>query len=120
VSALAAEQLQWASRLDHVTQFIVAPNIGGLVLSKTRLDSLSSTNRQLMLDTGKNAGKALTERIRNEDAKAFERLTTKMTLVKASDAELAAWKKFFADTRARLAKGTFDAKLISEAESYAK
>ncbi|MFT3711089.1 MAG: TRAP transporter substrate-binding protein DctP [Archangium sp.] len=120
VSAIAAEQLQWASRLDHVTQFIVAPNIGGLVISKAKLDALSKENRQLMIDTGHNAGKALTERIRNEDAKAFERLSAKMTLVKASDEELKAWKKFFADVRARLAKGTFDAKLITEAEQYAK
>ncbi|MFO0600745.1 MAG: TRAP transporter substrate-binding protein DctP [Myxococcaceae bacterium] len=120
VSAIAAEQLQWASRLDHVTQFIVAPNIGGLVLSQTKLDSLSPANKQVMLDTGKNAGKALTDRIRGEDAKAFERLSAKMTVVKASDEDLKAWKAFFAATRARLAKGTFDAKLIGQAEQFAK
>ena len=40
VSALAAEQLQWASRLDFISRAVVAPNIGGIVLAKARLDAL--------------------------------------------------------------------------------
>lgn len=120
VSALAAEQLQWASRVDHVTRMVVAPNIGGMVLSKAKLDSLSGAWRDVVLETGRVAAKALTERIRAEDAKAFERLEKRMTVVDASAEDLAAWKVTFSEARARLGKGTFPPKLLEEVEQLAK
>lgn len=120
VSALAAEQLQWASRVDHVTRMVVAPNIGGMVLSKAKLDALPGAWRDVVLETGRVAAKALTERIRAEDAKAFERLEKRMTVVDASPEELKAWKVTFAEARARLGKGTFPAKLLEEVEQLAK
>lgn len=120
VSALGAEQLQWASRVDHVTRMVVAPNIGGMVLAKAKLDTLSAASREAVLETGKVAAKALTERIRGEDAKAFERLEKRMTVVEATPEALAQWKATFAEARARLGKGTFPPKLLEEVESLAK
>jgi TRAP-type C4-dicarboxylate transport system substrate-binding protein len=120
VCALAAEQLQWSSRLDHVTKWIVAPNIGGMVMSKKRLDALTESQRAAVLDTGKVAAKALTDRIRGEDAKAFERLQKKMTVVEPTPEELVQWKKLFAEARVRLGKGTLDPKLMEEAEKFSK
>lgn len=120
VSALAAEQLQWASRFDHVTRSIIAPNIGGMVLSKARLDALSKEQREAVLATGKVAAQALTERIRGEDAKAFERLSARMTVVEPGEDDLKAWKALFTETRARLSKGTFDPALFTEAEQFAR
>lgn len=120
VSALAAEQLQWSSRLDSMNLMVVAPNIGGVVLSKAKLDALKPEYRAVILDTAKVACKALTERIRNEDALALERLKKRMTVVEPSPAELAAWQKVFAEARARLAKGTFPPELIKEVETLAK
>jgi TRAP-type C4-dicarboxylate transport system substrate-binding protein len=120
VSALAAEQLQWSSRLDFVNLMVVAPNIGGLVLSKARLEALKPEYRAVVLETGKVACKALTERIRGEDAAALERLKKRMTVVESTPAEAEAWKKLFAEARARLAKGTFSADLVKQAETLAK
>ncbi|MFZ5441799.1 MAG: TRAP transporter substrate-binding protein DctP [Myxococcota bacterium] len=120
VSALAAEQLQWASRVDHVTRMVVAPNIGGMVLSKAKLDALPAASRDAVLETGRVAAKALTERIRGEDVKAFERLEKRMTVVDATPEELKAWKAAFLEARARLGKGTFPAELLKEVESLAK
>lgn len=120
VSALAAEQLQWAGRLDHVNLMVVAPNIGGMVLSKAKLDSLSKEHRAAVVDSGKVAGKALTDRIRTEDATALERLKKRMTVVEPTAAELAAWKNAFQEARARLAKGTFPAALVTEVEQLAQ
>jgi TRAP-type C4-dicarboxylate transport system substrate-binding protein len=116
VSALAAEQLQWSSRLDHVTAMVVAPNVGGMVLSKAKLDSLKPEHRAVVLETGRMAAKALTDRIRKEDADALERLKKRMTYVEATPADLDAWKKLFADARARLTKGTFSPELMKEVE----
>lgn len=120
VSALASEQLQWSSRLDHLTKMVVAPNIGGLVFGKKRLDALSEANRAVVLETGRVAAKALTERIRGEDRKALARLEKRMTVVEPSAEDLAAWKKVFDEARARLAKGTFPPELLKEVEQLEK
>ncbi len=116
-SALAAEQLQWSSRLDHVTDIFVAPSIGAIVLSSKKLESLPKELKEVVLDTGRIAAKALTDRIRAEDEKAFERLKKRMTVVKP---DLEAWQKNFSEARARLAQGVFPAELVKEVESAAK
>jgi TRAP-type C4-dicarboxylate transport system substrate-binding protein len=119
VSALAAEQLQWSSRLDHLNLMVVAPNIGGMVLSKARLDALKPELRAIVVDTGALASRALTERIRKEDALALERLKKRMTVHEPTAAELEAWRQRFAEARARLARGTFTPALMKEVESLA-
>lgn len=120
VCALAAEQLQWSSRFDSLNTMVVSPNIGGLVLAKARLDSLPAAQRALLLDTGRITAKALTERIRKEDATALERLKKRMTVVEPTADELQAWNTFFQQSRSRLAKGTLPGDLLSEVEKLAK
>jgi TRAP-type C4-dicarboxylate transport system substrate-binding protein len=120
VSALAAEQMQWASKLDHFTRSVVAPNIGGMVLSKAKLDALSPASREAVLETGRLAAKALTDTIRGEDAKALLRLEKRMTVVELSPEDVKDWDVVFAEARARLGKGTFSPKLLAEVEQLAK
>lgn len=120
VSALAAEQLQWSSRLDHLNLTVVAPNIGGMVLSKAKLDALTPEQRAAVVDTGRVAAKALTDRIRKEDGLALERLKKRMEVVEPTPQELEAWHKAFAAARAQLAKGPFPPELMKEVESLAK
>jgi TRAP-type C4-dicarboxylate transport system substrate-binding protein len=118
--ALAAEQLQWASRLDTINTQVVSASIGALVFSKSRLDQMPADLRATLLETGKIAATALTTRIRNEDAAAFARLKTKMTVSTSSDAQLAEWAEVWKQTRARLAQGTFPKDLVEKAESLAR
>lgn len=120
VSALAAEQLQWSSRLDFVNLMVMAPNIGGMVFSKAKLDSLTASQREVVLETGKIASKALTERIRKEDATALDRLKKRMTVVEPSEADLKAWAVLFDDMRGRMAKGTFPPELLKQVEGLLK
>ncbi len=112
VSPLAAEQLQWSSRLDHLNLMVIAPNIGGIVFSKAKLDALKPEYRAVMLDTGKVVGKALTDRIRAEDVAALERVKKKMTVNEPTPSDRAAWSKVFAEARARMAKGTYSADVV--------
>jgi TRAP-type C4-dicarboxylate transport system substrate-binding protein len=119
-AALAAEQLQWASRLDTINTQVVNATIGAIVFGKSKLDVLPPDLRAIMLDTGKVAAAALTTRIRNEDAAAFGRLRSKMTVSTSSDAQLAEWAAIFKQTRARLAQGTFPKDLVEKAESLAQ
>jgi len=118
--ALAAEQLQWASRLDHINVGPVAAGIGALVFTRDKLENLPADVRAVLVETGKVAAAALTARIRNEDAAAFERLKGKMTVTTSTDAEVAEWKDIWKKARARLAQGTFSKELVEKAESLAR
>jgi TRAP-type transport system periplasmic protein len=103
-----------------VTEAIVAPNIGGLVLSKAKLDSLTPANRAIVVDTGKLICAALTTRIRAEDEKAFARLKEKMTVVTATPAQTEQWQSLYREARVRLGKGSLPPALIAEVEKLAK
>ena len=120
ISALAAEQLQWSSKLDHLSMAVVGPNIGGMVLSKAKLDTLSEANRVMVLETGRLTANALTTRIRNEDDKALERLKAKMTVVQPTPAQQAEWDALYREARSRMAKGALPAELMNEVEKLVK
>ena len=118
--ALASEQLQWASKLDTITEDVSAAAIGALVLSSKRLDALPADLKQIVLDTGKIAAGALTKRIRDEDAAAYKRMSGKMTVTKLSPDEKVRWDAIYKQVRQRLAQGTFSADLVTKSERYAK
>lgn len=118
--ALAAEQLQWSSKLDTITDDIAALAIGALVLSSKRLDALPEDLKAILLDTGRIAANALTKRIRDEDAAAFARMKGKMTVVTLTADEKSKFAALYKQTRQRLAQGTFSAELVTKLEGYAK
>lgn len=114
--ALAASQLQWASKLDHI---IVQPSgcgIGALVMKKSTLDGLSADQSKLLLDTGAAAAKGLTDRIRKEDQKAFDTLKGKMEAADLNAEEQGKWNEVFKKTRAALKQGVFDPALLDKLE----
>lgn len=118
--ALAAEQLQWASKLDHIVSDSIGFSIGALVFSSKRCDSLPEDLRQIVLDTGKVAASALTSRIRNEDAAAFGRMKGKMTVITLLAPEKAKWDGIYKQVRQRLTQGTFSPELVAKLEGLAK
>jgi TRAP-type transport system periplasmic protein len=119
VPSLAAEQLQWAPRMDHIQSDVAGTAIGALVFSTKRLDSLPADLRTILTDTGKVASNALTARIRNEDAAAFGRLKGSMTVVTLSGDDQAKWAGVFKQVRGKLAQGTFAPDLVSKLEGLA-
>jgi TRAP-type C4-dicarboxylate transport system substrate-binding protein len=90
--SVAAEQLQWASRLDHMNTGTVGFGVGATVLNEKELSKLPKEYREIMEDTGRAASKALTKIIRAEDDAAFERLKKKMTTHEMTQAERAVWE----------------------------
>ncbi len=100
--SLAAEQLQWSSRLDHINTAETYYGIGAVVMSQKALDKLSADQREVMTSTGEMAAKALTKRIRREDDQAFARLKKKMKVHEATAAEKAEWNKVFKKACERL------------------
>jgi TRAP-type transport system periplasmic protein len=110
--ALAAEQLQWTSKLDHIGEDASVFAIGALVMVTRKLAALPEELRTILRETGKVAGSALAARIRKEDAAAFERLKARMTVVRLAPDERAKWAKVLRETVERLAKGTFSRELL--------
>jgi TRAP-type C4-dicarboxylate transport system substrate-binding protein len=93
--ALAAEQLQWASRLDHINDGVVAFGVGAMVISEKELQKFPKDQRDIMETTGKAAQLALIKMIRKEDDLALERLYKKMATHHQTDAERAEWEKIY-------------------------
>ncbi|GMV16337.1 MAG: TRAP transporter substrate-binding protein DctP [Polyangiaceae bacterium] len=93
--SLAAEQLQWASRLDHINTAETYYGIGAVVISQKQIDGLTADQREIVKSTGTKAAEMLTKRIRSADAAAFERLKKKMTVHEPTAAEKAEWKAVF-------------------------
>jgi TRAP-type transport system periplasmic protein len=111
--ALAAEQLQWASRLDHINTAKTYFSIGALVLSQSQLDQLPADQREVVTSTGKLASAALTARIRAADDAAFVRLKSRMVAHDPTPAETAAWKSVFKQACERL-KGALPGNVLRE------
>jgi len=118
VPPLVAEQLQWASRLDHVNPYPTHYEIGALVMSSSKFKALPADAQNVILETGKIAGEALTATVRKEDDAALVRRKAKMTTFEPGPAERGAWAKLFADVRAKLKGGTFSAQVYDEAAKY--
>jgi TRAP-type C4-dicarboxylate transport system substrate-binding protein len=116
---LAAEQLQWASRLDHMTEDVAGAGIGAMVISSKKLDALPADVRAVLEDTGKVTSAALDGRIRNEDNAAFLRLKGKMTVNKLTDAQTKEWTQVFKKTHARLAQGIFTKEMVERVQKLA-
>lgn len=117
--ALAAEQLQWASKLDTIVSDISALAIGALVFSSKKLDALPADMKTILTDTGKAAANALTKKIRSEDAAAYTRMAGKMKVVTLTADERTKWNSIFKQVRQRLAQGTFDPALVAKLEQLA-
>ena len=118
--SLAAEQLQWAARLDNINTAVGGVGIGALVFSSAKIKSLPADAQAILIETGKLAGDALTTRIRREDDAAYARLAARMTKYDPNAAEQAEWVKLFADTRAKLRGTVFNAQVFDDAVKYSQ
>jgi len=119
-ASLAAEQLQWSSKLDTIVANVTGTAIGALVFSNKRLKALPEDLRKIIIDTGKIAAAALTTRIRNEDVAAFERMKERMTVTTLSESEMRRWDAVFKQARRRLSQDTFPPELVAKLEALAK
>jgi len=117
--ALAAEQLQWAPHFDHIAADVSGMAVGAMVLSKQRLEAQPEDVLEVLRKTGKKAGQILRKRVRKEDDAAFERLSRKMTVVKLTATERAAWEKVGKEVRRRLTQTTFPADFVRRLEAAA-
>ena len=100
--AIAAEQLQWSPQLTHVVDMPMGYGIGALVMNKEVFNGLPENAKAALLKTGKNAGEALTGRIRGMDRDAWARALKDKKVIAPTDAEKAQWNAKFKETRDKL------------------
>jgi TRAP-type C4-dicarboxylate transport system substrate-binding protein len=118
-SALFAEQIQWASKLDNISNDVDAFSIGSIVISSKRLEGMPADLKAIFLETGKLAASTMQKKIRVDDDMALARLKTKMSLSVRTATEQAEWKTLYKQVRTKLAQGTFTPELVSKLEQLA-
>jgi TRAP-type transport system periplasmic protein len=92
---LAAEQLQWVSRLSHMNTMPVGFGVGAIVLGKRQVEALTPDEREVVLRSARRAGEALSKRIRKYDDDALARLRRRLQPHDVTAAESAEWKRVF-------------------------
>src|SRR5215472_9570967 len=95
VPPLAAEQLQWASRVTHINTMTTGFGIGAIIVSSSRLQALPQNLKDVLNNRGRDAADRLTKSIRNLDAQAFARMKSSKTAYEPNDAEKNEWRDLF-------------------------
>ncbi len=101
----AAEQLQWASRVDHISTQTLAYAIGALIMSTSRLNSLPPGAKEAILAKGRETTKELNKKVRDLDAQAFARLKATKKAYEPTPADIAEWTPIFIQVSKQL-RGT--------------
>lgn len=114
---LGAEQLQWATRFDHISTQTLSFAIGAVIMSASRLKSLPAPLRQAVLARGAETTARLQTKIRNLDDEAFSRMKKRMTAYDPSAAEVAQWRPIFTTVARQLRGTTFTPALFDKVVS---
>ncbi len=118
--ALAAEQLQWASRVTNVLTMTSSFHIGAIVFSSPRLSALPQNLKDVMRLRGRQSAERLTKSIRNLDAQAFARLKSTKVAYDPSEAEKNEWRDLFARVRQGLRGSVFTPALFDRVVQLAQ
>ena len=104
---LAAEQLQWTSRITHISTETLAFGIGAFIASTSRLQSLPPNLREVMERRGRESSERLNHLVRNLDAQAYARLKATRITYSPTDADRNEWKDLFVKVAAQLRGSVF-------------
>jgi TRAP-type C4-dicarboxylate transport system substrate-binding protein len=102
---LAAEQLQWASRITHIGTDTLGFGIGAFIASSTRMQSIPAKLKEVMVKRGRESSERSTRMVRDLDAQAFARMKASKTAYAATEADRSEWKDVFVKL-ARQLRGT--------------
>jgi TRAP-type C4-dicarboxylate transport system substrate-binding protein len=117
---LAAEQLQWSSRVTHINTMTMGFGIGAVITSSSRMSSLPPNLKDVLVKRGAESADRLTKTIRNLDAQSFARLKASKSAYEMSDAEKDEWKGVFDKVRAQLRGAVFTPAIFDKVVNLAK
>ena len=93
--SLAAEQLQWTSRITHISTETLAFGIGAFICSSAKLATVPPKLREVIQRRGQEASDRLNKIVRNLDAQAYARLKATRTAYAPTEADRNEWKDVF-------------------------
>ncbi len=111
---LAAAQLQWVPYLDHINDQPIVAAIGATLMKQERLEAIPADTRTLFRDMQRRAARVQSDRIRQLDLEARDRLMKRMTIVHPTDDDKIEWYRVFLKAVKRLRNGVFSKPLIDE------
>ena len=117
---LAAEQLQWASRVTNINTMTAAFGIGAIVVSSSRMQGLAQNLRDALSNRGRESADRLTHSIRNLDAQSFARIKASKAAYDPTDAEKSEWRDLFARVRGQLRGAVFTPELFDKVVQLAQ
>jgi TRAP-type C4-dicarboxylate transport system substrate-binding protein len=95
VPPLAAEQMQWASRITHISSNTVAFAIGAFIMSSAKMQTLTPAQRDILYAKSRDMSDQATTMIRNLDAAAFARMKANKTVYDPDDTYRKEWADMF-------------------------
>jgi TRAP-type C4-dicarboxylate transport system substrate-binding protein len=107
VPPLAAEQLQWTSRITHLGTETLAFGIGAFIASSARMQSLSPRFKEVIERRGREASERLNRMVRNLDAQAYARLKAVKKTYSPSDSDRNEWRDIFVKVATQLRGAVF-------------
>jgi TRAP-type C4-dicarboxylate transport system substrate-binding protein len=117
---LAAEQLQWASRVTNINTLTIGFGIGAIIVSSSRMQGLAQNLRDALANRGRESAERLTHSIRNLDAQSFARLKAGKTAYDPTDAEKSEWRDLFSRVRGQLRGAVFTPELFDKVTQLAQ
>jgi TRAP-type transport system periplasmic protein len=107
VPPLAAEQLQWTSRITHISTETLAFGIGAFIASSARMQSLPPRLKEVIERRGRESSVRLNRMVRNLDAQAYARLKAVKTPYSPTDADRSEWAEIFKKVATQLRGSVF-------------
>jgi len=95
VPPLAAEQLQWASRITHMSTETLGFGVGAVIASSARMQSLPQNIRDVLARRGRESTARLNQMVRSMDAQAFVRMKATKVTYAPTDADRSEWRDVF-------------------------
>lgn len=120
VPPLAAEQLQWASKVTHINTMTTGFGIGAIIVSTPKLQGLAPNHVAALTTRGAETASRLTNSIRNLDAGAFARLKANKAAYEPSEDEKKEWRDVFDQVRASLRGSVFTPGVFDKVVSLSK
>ncbi|HEX4447590.1 MAG TPA: TRAP transporter substrate-binding protein DctP [Polyangiaceae bacterium] len=116
---LAAEQLQWTSRITHISTETLAFGIGAFIASAPRMQSLPPRLREVIERRGRESSDRLNKMVRNLDSQAYARLKASRTAYSPTDADRNEWKDVFIKVANQLRGSVFTPALFDRVVALA-
>jgi TRAP-type C4-dicarboxylate transport system substrate-binding protein len=109
---LAAEQLQWTSRITHISTETLAFAIGAFIASSARMQALSPQFREVIARRGQESSDRLNRLVRRLDVEAYARLKASRVAYSPSDSDRSEWRDVFIKVSTQLRGSVFTPSLF--------